>query len=351
MYEVQDALENQKARFAKEEEQFRKKEEQLRAKDLHLQHQLFKFNKFLQDNEAKKVRADTRATEEGVQIKLREEEIKDLELELEKSRLECAELDDDVTRNQKYELFLERVKSTTDDYAEIQDLVARHDTLESANKDLSDIQTESEAKAEELRKKFQDYRKEQENLVLSLTNSIATLTADLDEKHKERQHLEHLVDDAAQEGSRHSLHFGQILMSVDNLFIRCTTKRAGIQHCLTVKDEEGTKGREGEEGQGSGSDSFFQKKEHAMWQLKVLLAYVNDLKDISEKIKDLMKKDGPKQRQVAPPETSFPMEFKIEADNPRGGDRGSQNSGSQSNTRELSRAQPSANISATLVDS
>lgn len=67
------------ARFAKEEEQFRKKEEQLRVKDhdlpypamtcpscwilssshgsvvqdLHLQNQLVKFNKFLQDNEVR----------------------------------------------------------------------------------------------------------------------------------------------------------------------------------------------------------------------------------------------------------------------------------------------------------
>merc|ERR1719387_2777026 len=79
MYEVQDALENHKARFAKEEEQFRKKEEQLRAKDLQLQHQLFRFNKFLQDNEAKRRRAESRATEEAAQIRACEEEINDLE--------------------------------------------------------------------------------------------------------------------------------------------------------------------------------------------------------------------------------------------------------------------------------
>ena len=60
MYEVQDALDAQKARFEQEEEQFAKREVQLRARDLQLQQQLIKFNKFLQDNEAKRRRAETR---------------------------------------------------------------------------------------------------------------------------------------------------------------------------------------------------------------------------------------------------------------------------------------------------
>ncbi|CAK0846528.1 unnamed protein product [Prorocentrum cordatum] len=115
MYEVQDALETHKARFAKEEEQFKKKEEQLRSKDLQLQHQLFRFNKFLQDNEAKRRRAETRASEEVAQIKLKDEEIDELERQLEESQLECMSLEQDVDKNTKYEEFLERVKETDAD--------------------------------------------------------------------------------------------------------------------------------------------------------------------------------------------------------------------------------------------
>ena len=40
---MNEALEAQKARFAKDEEQFKKREESLRTKDLHLQHQLIRF--------------------------------------------------------------------------------------------------------------------------------------------------------------------------------------------------------------------------------------------------------------------------------------------------------------------
>merc|ERR1719387_95877 len=173
MYEVQDALENQKARFAREEETFRKKEEALRARDLQLQHQLFKFNKFLQDNEAKRRRADTRAAEEEAQIRLKEDEIRDLERQLEESKQQCAELEEEVARNMKYEEFLERVKDTCDDYSEIQDLVTRYDTLESANKDLMASQTQFEAKNEALRIEFQSYKKERATENMAFTNRIA----------------------------------------------------------------------------------------------------------------------------------------------------------------------------------
>jgi len=106
MYEVQDALENQKARFAKEEEQFRKKEEQLRAKDLQLQHQLFRFNKFLQDNEAKRRRAESRAADEaaqsgaelGAERKEKEQHITDALVQLEGR---YAELEEHVGNQQK----------------------------------------------------------------------------------------------------------------------------------------------------------------------------------------------------------------------------------------------------------
>ncbi|CAE8625103.1 unnamed protein product, partial [Polarella glacialis] len=331
MYEVQDALENQKARFAKEEEQFRKKEEQLRAKDLQLQHQLCRFNKFLQDNEAKRRRADTRATEEAAQIRQKDEEIQDLEKQLEDSKNLCAKLEEEKERNMKYEEFLEFVKDTCDDYTEIGEIVARHDTLESANHDLANQQTESETRIEDLRNEFQAYRKEQEMEMMELRNKVAVLATELDSCQKTRQQLENQVNEATQEDSRHSLYFGQILMSVENLFLRCTTKRKNIQHATTPMDDEGAKGREGENGQEEAEDSFRRKKEHAHRQLKVILAYLKDFKDICDALKreqrTVMSKKGQAglDQAVQLPE----LAIKFEAEAPRGGNRGSENSGSQ----------------------
>jgi len=348
MYEVQDALESQKARFAREEEQFRKKEEQLRAKDLSLQHQLVRFNKFLQDNEAKRRRAETRAAEEAAQIRQKEDEIRELERQLDHCRQQCAELEEEVSRNMKYEEFLERVKDTSDEWGEIMDLVTRYDTLESANKDLIEVQTLSNDRIEALRKEFAEYRRRQEMRMLEMNNRVAELSSELDEAQKDRQEYEHRVDEATHEDSKHSLKFGQILMSVENLFLRCTTKRKNIQHATTPMDDEAAKGKE-EEGQEVSKDSFRKKKAKAIRELNVILNYLKDFKEITETLKRERRSDPNRVRQAAVLDVEPEVEFHKEKVG--GGDRNSQNSGSQSlgagGTKDL-RTGVSGGVSATV---
>ena len=67
MFEVQEALNAQKEDFARREEAFRRREEGLRQKDLELQESLIKFNKFLQENESKRNRAEKRTRDENRQ--------------------------------------------------------------------------------------------------------------------------------------------------------------------------------------------------------------------------------------------------------------------------------------------
>merc|ERR1712039_94504 len=142
-----------------------------------------------------------------------------------------------------------KVKDTCEEYSEIQDLVTRHDTLESANKELMKDQAHAYQVMEELRNDFQNYRKEQEMETLALTNRMASLSSELEEAQKTRHELELKVDEARHEDSKHSLYFGQILMSVENLFLRCTQKRKNIKHADNVMGpaEEANKGRDGEE--------------------------------------------------------------------------------------------------------
>jgi chromosome segregation ATPase len=344
MYEVQDALETHKARFAKEEEQFRKKEEQLRAKDLQLQHQLFRFNKFLQDNEAKRRRAETRAAEEAAQIRQKDEEIDELEKQLEENKRECQSLEEDVDRNQKYEEFLEKVKETdADNYSEIQDLVTRYETLESANKDLMELQTKSEDKIEGLRSKYNNDRKEQEREEIEMRNKMDEMRSKLDEKQKERQKLQHEADAATQESSRHSLYFGQILMSVENIHIRCKEQGKGIQHNVTHIEDEAGGPLQGGGARGADlqleepEDSFRRKKDEATRQLRIILNYLRDFKDITDQLKKGSKALDPlKQRQAMLSEApTFSDEDVKFIAGKHHADRGSQQSGSQGNTRDL----------------
>lgn len=86
MYEVQEALDQEKEKFARKEEEFRRKEEHLRAQDTVLQNSLMKFSKFLHDNEAKRRRAEARVGEEKLQIASKEKEIEELKVELEQMK-------------------------------------------------------------------------------------------------------------------------------------------------------------------------------------------------------------------------------------------------------------------------
>lgn len=169
----------------------------------------------------------------------------------------------------KYEEFLEKVKDSCDDYSEIQDLVTRYETLESAHQDLINAQTQFEQRNEALRNEFQNYKKQKAMEILAFTNQTATLQSDLEDVQKNRQHLEYLSEEARQQESEQSLYLGQILMSVENLFLRCTAKRPAIQHANELQHEKGT----------------LLGATKAMRQLKVISAYVRDFKDINETLK------------------------------------------------------------------
>ncbi|CAD7962503.1 unnamed protein product [Amoebophrya sp. A25] len=279
MYEVQDALEAQKTRFSQEEEAFQKKEVQLRAKDLQLQQQLIKFNKFLQDNEAKRRRAETRAQEEQSQIQQKEEEISQLQKRLDESQNLCLELEEDVLKNLKYEEFLELVKENSDDYSEIQDLVTRHETLEAAHKDLMESQQSAESGNENLRNEYQNYRKEKAMEVLALTNKTAALQAELEEQEKQCLQLEALAEMTRQEEAQQSLFLGQIIMSVDNLFHRCNLKRPGIQYANELSETP-------QQVQViQNADSYAPKVGYAIKQLYVIKQYIKDLRDVQDSIR------------------------------------------------------------------
>merc|ERR1719502_2091578 len=151
---------------------------------------------------------------------------------------------------------------------------------------------------------------------------------------KERDQLGRQLDEASQEDCKHSLKFGQILMSVENLYLRCINKRGHVlQHELTVKEEDTKKE---DDDPDENEDSFRKKKQKAIQQLRVILFYLKDFKDICETLKREKKNDTSRHKKdvtMEPPKQPEPK-FVVEAEAPRSG---SHNSGSQGGTRELSK--------------
>lgn len=226
----------------------------------------------------------------------------------------------------------------------------RYDTLEGAHRDLMRVSGASEQKIEELRAEYHRYLKDQEMQALSQTTQIAALQAELYEASKDRQAQERQLDEVTYENSQHSLEFGEILLSVENLYLRCISTRGKIlQHANTHMDDEAPKaGAMGsgkvaeEEPEEGGEDSFRKKQQNAVRELKVIYDYLVDFKDMSAQLDRLrtdrqnaLKQKGKQGTGMGDPHHEPKVEFLI--DGQRTGGIGSQNSGSQTPTRELTR--------------
>merc|ERR1719379_307682 len=119
-------------------------------------------------------------------------------------------------------------------------------------------------------------------------------------------------------------------MSVENLYLRCTTKRKNIQHATTPQEGEELGQKDAGEGQED-EDSFKRKQQTAVRHLRVILAYLKDFTSITDTLKKDQKATQKKglQQSMEPAQMSQPQ-FVKEVD--KGSHAGS---GSQGNTREL----------------
>eukprot|EP00238_Polyblepharides_amylifera_P008281 CAMPEP_0196588150 /NCGR_PEP_ID=MMETSP1081-20130531/59712_1 /TAXON_ID=36882 /ORGANISM="Pyramimonas amylifera, Strain CCMP720" /LENGTH=286 /DNA_ID=CAMNT_0041910571 /DNA_START=201 /DNA_END=1058 /DNA_ORIENTATION=- len=229
MFEVQEALEQQKQEFFRKEEVFKRREEGLKKKDLELQESLIRFSKFLQENDSKRTRAEKKAADE---IKLRhqkEAEIEQLNAAHAEEKLKKKNTSDVVEKNMSYQKYLETVLDVADEYHEINDLLMRYATLEATNNDLRNHSKECEHKTEETRTKTQAYSKKKTDEILNFNNIISRLKKELEQRELDASVFQQEKDQALLVASQKTLEHGQVCMASDNLFHRCVT-RSKVNH-------------------------------------------------------------------------------------------------------------------------
>jgi len=222
MFEVQEALNSQKEEFARREDAFRRREETLRRKDIELQESLIKFNKFLQENESKRNRALKRCVDEKKQRELKEIEIKKLEDQLKNKLQDEQVLKKKAERHAKYHDYLENVISNMSKFfAEINDVLNRHKTLQQVNEQLILYNSENEVKNESTLREYISFRKEKENELLAKNNDIAKKQDRLENCKIKSAEDQGELDLTTQAAAEKTLALGQILSSVKNILNRC----------------------------------------------------------------------------------------------------------------------------------
>lgn len=292
MFEVQEALDAQKEEFARREEAFRRREEGLRKKDLDLQESLIRFNKFLQENESKRTRAEKRANDER---KFREEKdvaVQRLLRQQEKEKAETKKKKEELAKNRKYQLYLEQVQEThADDYPEISNILDRYKTLKDADESLDSRQRETERKMEVQRVRASQFNKAKVNEILNSNNKIAELKKELEQTEAAVAFHQQEIDKARLSLREQTRELGEVLFAVENLKNRCTSasnkdgKGPTIKHGRSDDADGGGFTAPGGEGDAMSSRIAAWMEgggRETMEDLDIVAAYINDFQDIKK---------------------------------------------------------------------
>merc|ERR1712178_42430 len=272
--DVQEALEAQKADFARREEQFQRREQIIKKKDLELQENLIRFNKFLQENDTKRTRAEKKFIEEERKKLEHTSAIEEYKAELEKLKMENDKLNEELSKNQKYLSYLEiTCEKQGDEFGEPLDLQHRYETLKDQYERLVEQQKNDNELKDSKEKEVRKVRQALETKTQVDNTKIAEMRLEYDELKQIAS--KKAVQVEKQEGDKMDRvnHIGQVRLAVTNTFARCVA-----QTQLTSKKQK--------------LHSIMESTEaNIMDQLDFIAEYYLDLKAISKAWKDQEKEE------------------------------------------------------------
>jgi len=240
--EVQEALEAQKADFARREEQYWRREQIIKKKDLDLQENLIRFNKFLQENDTKRTRAEKKHVEEEKKKKEYTIQIERHKEELEELKRDHDELQYKLEKNQKYMNYLELTcESQGDEFGEPLELQHRHETLGETNADLLSRRSECDSELADRQREITNNKREQEQGIQIKNTNIAKLRTKLEETKIQVYNLSQQAEKKESKKLERTHQIGQVRMALDNTFARCvrmTTLTSKAEKIKDMKDPE-----------------------------------------------------------------------------------------------------------------
>jgi len=223
--EVQEALEAQKADFSRREEQFWRREQIIKKKDLDLQENLIRFNKFLQENDTKRTRAEKKHIEEEKKKIEYTQQIEKHKEQLDQLRGENENLQGALEKNQKYMQYLEMTCETTgDEFGEPLELQHRYENQAECNLDLKDRQKTGLKDLNELQTELRKLQMERSTQTQVKNTKIAQMRKRLEESKQQVYNLTHQIEQEEFDRLERTHQMGQVRMALDNTFARCVDR-------------------------------------------------------------------------------------------------------------------------------
>uniref|UniRef100_A0A1I8I398 DUF4200 domain-containing protein n=2 Tax=Macrostomum lignano TaxID=282301 RepID=A0A1I8I398_9PLAT len=217
MMEVETALSAQKEEFQMKMESLQQRREELEKKEHQLKESLLKFDRFLKETDAKRVRAVKKAGDERAYRRQKEQEIVEIQGEMRvysQLRERLKALSD---RYERYQKFLEKVIEESNEFTEVREVMDRYETLSSTKKDLKRREDRNQETVEGHKSEQSRYKESKANEVLSQNNVLSGLRERLDESASRALQCEAEWTQVKNSVADRTLQLGMIRVATHNL--------------------------------------------------------------------------------------------------------------------------------------
>jgi chromosome segregation ATPase len=222
MREVDESLELMKRDHKRRMDICEQRRIRFEEKQAKMREQVLKFEKFIQENDAKRIRAELKAKQERKLYEEKVREIAALNEEIKKLEQDQQQLDSELKRKNDYRQFLENIVENGDyGYEEIKDVLTRYYTLKEANEDLQITSTKLEENVDRVTRDLQEMRIKKQNDVLVSTSIVQGLQVELEKRRLQGklQEEDNVLRIDKKKGV--STEFTQIIQAIRNLYARC----------------------------------------------------------------------------------------------------------------------------------
>lgn len=277
MYELQEALQQDKQKFQDREENFKKTEEEIRNRDEEFHKKIVEY--YRSTFERKQTDAQNHAIkiehEKKIKVEL-EDSISKLTKKNSKLRGDLGKLKKIYDSLKKYEDFLKMVRENhPENFNDINGVIEKHKVLEEKYREIKEETDKARKKKEEERQIFKQKKSQHEIRINNLISSIQAIQNDLKSQKESKKELENQV--TAMEANSNSVvsSLEMILLSVNNIYEKCSRKKEWTQHGDPKEFEKVDKNEEEKK-------KLHHRVEEAKRKIKYINNYINDYQWIIE---------------------------------------------------------------------
>jgi len=228
---VQEDLDIKRRQFAERMAACKAKEEELKKKQTQIRERVGKFEKFIEENDAKRRRAIQKFQTELKLKKQKNRELDILSTELEQLKARNGALQAKLARYSVYEKFLMKVlDQLPEDYLEANDsmlmgIMMRFRTLSATNQSLVQMLGDTSDQVETEQQKLQDLNQEHTQNLLLMNSELAALQEKLEETVQRKEKIDQFLINSKGIFRQQSEMLGCIKMAIDNIAEKCQRLR------------------------------------------------------------------------------------------------------------------------------